>query len=432
MTKMKKSNYSDLNEVIYGAQLENGLSIFMHPRIDYHKTYAVMATEYGSIDLTFKHLGEKDYVTSPQGVAHFLEHKLFEKEMGDVIDSFTENGAYVNAFTSYTQTAYYFSGADLFHDNLNLLLDFVQSPYFDEESVEKEKPIIAQEILMYDDSPEWKIQELLLKSLYPKHPIRYDIAGTVDSIQTISAQTLYDCYTTFYHPKNMTLVISGHFDVNETLAWIERNQSQKKFMSLAGIERHFPTEDLAQIRHQSSLEMEVERPQILLGVRGNQPHPAGREALRWQLMIQLALELLFGPTSTHYEHWYRHQVIDQSFSYSYQFNRSYDYLSIGGQTSQPGTLAEGIREILVYAGQDENMTEEHLTTIVRRLRGQLIHSLNSLEYIALSFLELKEEGTTLFDQLAILSDIHLEDIQQAITQYVDEDLMSLATILPRS
>lgn len=413
------------------TRLANGLRIVMHPRTDFHKTYAVFGTDYGSIDLTFTPIGSEQWVTSPQGVAHFLEHKLFEKKSGDVMDIYAQNGAQVNAFTTYTQTAYYFSGTDLFKDNLNLLLNFVQTPYFTEKLVEKEKPIIAQEILMYDDAPEWKVQEILLQCLYPEHPIRYDIAGTVASIQDIDSQTLYQCYETFYHPQNMTLIISGNFDASQTLDWIMANQSQKEFVPFTGIKRYFPQENLSHIQFEQSMTMDINSPQILLGVRGDKHHLKGREALKYQITMSLALEMLFGPTSSHYEQWYLENLIDYSFGYSYHFDRSYDYLSVGSQTEKPEYLTENIRRVLLSAAGDENMTSEHLATVLRRIKGKFIKSLNSLEFIALSFLKQSEAGATVFDQLDLMQEITLDEIRSTIDSYVNEDLMSCATILPQ-
>lgn len=422
--------YSHVDEKVYRTQLSNGLTVIMHQRPDYYKSFAVLATDYGSIDLSFVPPQAKKPVTSPQGVAHFLEHKLFEKEVGDVMDIFAERGAQVNAFTSYTQTAYYFSATSHFYENLILLLDFVQEPYFTEKSVEAEKPIIAQEILMYDDSADWKIQEILLQSLYPHHPIRYDIAGTVNSIQAITAKTLEKCHQTFYHPENMTLIISGNFDREKAKTLILKNQAAKNITKQGSIKRLFSDEDFSHVNHYAEKEMDVDRSQILLGIRGSQHHLKGRAALKCQWTLNLGLELLFGQTSSHYADWYQQGLIDHSFGYAYHFDRSYDYISIGSQTKQPEVLAEKIKQVLFNVDTDENLYVKHLETIQRRMRGQLIHSLNSLEFIALSFLKLNQPNAMIFDQLTIINDITLADIVKLLHDFVQEERLSCAVIKP--
>ncbi|WP_010093319.1 EF-P 5-aminopentanol modification-associated protein YfmH [Ornithinibacillus scapharcae] len=203
---MSKKQYNHIQETLYQEKLDNGLTVFLLPRPQMSKTYAIFSTNYGSIDRTFVPIGETDKITVPDGIAHFLEHKLFEKEDRDVFADFGKQGASANAYTSFTKTAYLFSATTNIEENVKTLLDFVQDPYFSEKSVEKEKGIIGQEIKMYDDQPDWQSFMGTLKGLFKETPVNIDIAGTVESISKITKDDLYTCYHTFYHPENMVFL----------------------------------------------------------------------------------------------------------------------------------------------------------------------------------------------------------------------------------
>ncbi len=255
---MNKKVYSTLNEKLYTEVLDNGLTVFILPKREFHKTYGLFSTNYGSIDNEFAYQGEKRKKV-PDGIAHFLEHKMFEKKEGDIFQEFGRLGASANAFTSFTKTSYLFSATDHIKDNLLTLLDFVQAPYFTPETVEKEKGIIAQEIQMYQDNPDWQLFFGLLQNLYPKHPLHIDIAGTVNSIDKITADDLYECYQTFYHPSNMILFVVGNIDPQETMSWVKNNQAEKNFTDIREIYRYFPQETTFDINSYSSKTMSVSR-----------------------------------------------------------------------------------------------------------------------------------------------------------------------------
>ncbi|MDP4170520.1 MAG: pitrilysin family protein, partial [Bacillota bacterium] len=200
---MESLMFEQLQEELYFEKMSNGLHVYILPKKGFNKTYATFTTKYGSVDNTFVPLGKEEFVKVPDGIAHFLEHKLFEKEDGDVFQQFSRQGASANAFTSFTRTAYLFSSTSSVEKNLETLIDFVQDPYFTEKTVEKEKGIIGQEITMYDDNPDWRLYFGLIQNLYKNHPVKIDIAGTIESISHITKDWLYECYHTFYHPSNM-------------------------------------------------------------------------------------------------------------------------------------------------------------------------------------------------------------------------------------
>lgn len=428
---MEIKRYEQLDEVLYTDKLDNGLSIKLLPKKGFHKTFALFSTDYGSIDNEFIPLGGNARVQVPDGIAHFLEHKLFEKEEGDVFQVFGKYGASANAFTSFSKTAYLFSSTNRIKESLETLLDFVQEPYFTDKTVEKEKGIIAQEIRMYDDSPDWRLLFGLLENLYPNHPANTDIAGTVESIQQITSELLYTCYRTFYHPGNMTLTVIGNIDPEEVHGWIQANQSKKEFPSFTAIQRFLPeskTEDVEPFR---SIEMPVNRSKAIVGIKGTQPHKEDASDLRFRIGMDFLLKMLFGPTSANYLKLYDSGLIDDSFSYEFSFERSFDFVSVGGDTKDPDGLTEVLKEILLSAKNSPEMTEENFELVKKRSIGQMLQAMNSIEYLAHQFIEADYGEANVFDIVPIMEDITLEELQELADRYMKAPALSAFHILPR-
>lgn len=428
---MKRIDYDQLQETVYTETLANGLTVTLLPKNDFYKTYALFTTDYGSIDNTFIPLGGEDLITVPDGIAHFLEHKLFEKEDGDVFQKFGKLGASANAFTSFTQTSYLFSSTENVKESLLTLIDFVQDPYFTEETVNKEKGIIAQEIQMYEDEPDWRLFFGILSNLYPKHPLHIDIAGTVDSIMDITPEYLYQCYNTFYHPSNMNLFVVGSLDPEEMMQLIKENQEAKTFEKPEKITRHFPEETVADIVKESSISMPVNRPKSILGVKGISEVPFGREGLVLKTKMNVLLRLLFGSTSQNYLELYDSGLIDDSFSYEYNIDRSFHFLEVGSDTKDPETFDLKIRELLLTAKDSKELTEEHLLLIKKRMIGQHLQSLNSLEYIANQYSQQLFGEAALFDMVPIIENIRLEELRDLAAEFMVEEHMSTFTIWPK-
>ncbi|MER2040203.1 EF-P 5-aminopentanol modification-associated protein YfmH [Desemzia incerta] len=428
---MKRIDYDQLQETVYTETLANGLTVTLLPKNDFYKTYALFTTDYGSIDNTFIPLGGEDLLTVPDGIAHFLEHKLFEKEDGDVFQKFGKLGASANAFTSFTQTSYLFSSTENVKESLLTLIDFVQDPYFTEETVNKEKGIIAQEIQMYEDEPDWRLFFGILSNLYPKHPLHIDIAGTVDSIMDITPEYLYQCYNTFYHPSNMNLFVVGNLDPEEMMQLIKENQEAKTFEKPEKITRHFPEETVADIVKESSISMPVNRPKSILGVKGINEVPFGREGLVLKTKMNVLLRLLFGSTSQNYLELYDNGLIDDSFSYEYNIDRSFHFLEVGSDTKDPETFDRKIRELLLTAKDSKELTEEHLLLIKKRMIGQHLQSLNSLEYIANQYSQQLFGEAALFDMVPIIENIRLEELRDLAAEFMVEEHMSTFTIWPK-
>ncbi|MDN6292028.1 MAG: insulinase family protein [Tetragenococcus halophilus] len=428
---MNKKVYSTLNEKLYTEVLDNGLTVFILPKREFHKTYGLFSTNYGSIDNEFAYQGEKRKKV-PDGIAHFLEHKMFEKKEGDIFQEFGRLGASANAFTSFTKTSYLFSATDHIKDNLLTLLDFVQAPYFTPETVEKEKGIIAQEIQMYQDNPDWQLFFGLLQNLYPKHPLHIDIAGTVNSIDKITADDLYECYQTFYHPSNMILFVVGNIDPQETMSWVKNNQAEKNFTDIREIYRYFPQETTFYINSYSSKTMSVSRPKATLGVRGFQENlPKGDKAqLRFRTAMNLLLQLLLGNTSKNYLRLYQEGIIDDSFGFDFSLERSFHMADFSSDTGRPEEFLQEIEDILLNFANEEEVNEENLERLKKKMLGKYFQSLNSLEFIANQFTQDLFGTLTLFDLPEIIRSIQLQDCLDAGNYLLKKEAMARFCLKP--
>lgn len=281
---------------------------------------------------------------------------MFEKEDGDVFQQFSEAGASANAFTSFTRTAYLFSATDHIYKSTETLLNFVQEPYFTEQTVNKEKGIIGQEITMYDDQPDWRLYFGAIENMYHNHPVKIDIAGTIESIDKITAEHLYTCYNTFYHPSNMLLFVVGAIDPTEMMAFIEKNQSEKEFPEPTPIERHFEEEPKEVAIKERELTMDVQKPKVYVGLKAKETELSGEEMLKHELSIQIALECLFGRASNFYTDVYENGLIDETFAYDFSLEKGYGFALIGSDSSQPDQLAEKIKNEINNA--QSNLTAE--------------------------------------------------------------------------
>ncbi|MDT2632612.1 pitrilysin family protein [Enterococcus hirae] len=421
---MNKTEYDQINETLYHEVLPNGLTVYLLPKNDYHKTYGLFSTNYGSIDNEFIPYGSDKKIKVPDGIAHFLEHKLFEKEDGDVFQLFGQQGASANAFTSFTKTSYLFSTTDQVEKNLTTLLDFVQAPYFTEETVNKEKGIIGQEIQMYEDDPNWRMFFGILNNLYPEHPLHIDIAGTVESIEAITADDLYTCYRTFYQPSNMVLFVVGKLEPEKLMELIRTNQNAKDFPPAQKIERYFPDNN-GDIIAKSSMRSAITRDKFVLGIKGLDVLPAeGKELLRYKTALNLLFQLLLGNTSQNYLKMYNDGLIDDTFGFEFSLDREFHFADFSGDTDQPEKAAEKVKEILLHFEEDQELSEENLTLLKKKMLGQYFQTLNSLEYIANQFTQSLFGDQTLFDLPEIIESIQLADVLKVGRSFIKEEAFS--------
>lgn len=427
---MNNLHFDQIDETLYHEQLDNGLDVYILPKKGFSKTYATFTTKYGSIDNRFMPQGAGELISVPDGIAHFLEHKMFEKEEGDIFQQFSTQGASANAFTSFTRTAYLFSATGQVKENVQTLLDFVQSPYFTEKTVEKEKGIIGQEITMYDDLADWRLYFGLIENMYQNHPVKIDIAGTIDSISHITAEHLYTCYNTFYHPSNMVLFIVGAAEPEEMMALVRDNQSKKEFPPQQGITRHYPDEPKEAVIKERSLQMSVQKPKVLVGMKPTVTDLSGSEMLKHELAMQLALELLFGRTSDFYHNAYENDLIDESYSYEFSLEQGFGYAMVGSDSNEPEKLAGEIASTIERASEMWPFGAEDLDRVRRKKIGTFLRALNSPEYIANQFTRYKFNGMDLFEVVPVLEEMEVADLQEAFASISGNDQRTIFTILP--
>lgn len=429
---MEKISFEQLQEELFYEKLPNGLSVYILPKKGFNKTYATFTTKYGSIDNHFKPLDKDELVKVPDGIAHFLEHKLFEKEDGDVFQQFSRQGASANAFTSFTRTAYLFSSTSDVERNLETLIDFVQEPYFTEKTVEKEKGIIGQEITMYDDNPDWRLYFGLIQNLYKNHPVKIDIAGTIESISHITKDMLYECYQTFYHPSNMLLFIVGAIEPKAIMDFVKSNQSEKEFLDAAEIQRQFEEEPLNVATEKQVLEMNVQTSKCLVGIKALHVNQTGDELLKNELTMNVLLDLLFGKSSDNYNRLYSEGLIDDTFSYDYTQELGFGFAMVGGDTDQPDKLAESLKEMLGEAKNGKVFDEEQLARVKKKKIGSFLRAVNSPEYIANQFTRYAFNDMNLFDVVPMLEKIKLEDVQSIASEVISEERYSVCQVVPKN
>ncbi|PLR77702.1 peptidase M16 [Bacillus sp. V3-13] len=429
---MKKIKFDQLQEELFHEKLENGLNVYILPKPGFNKTYATFTTNYGSIDNHFQPLDKNEMVKVPDGIAHFLEHKLFEKADGDVFQQFSRQGASANAFTSFTRTAYLFSSTSNVEENLETLIDFVQDPYFTEKTVEKEKGIIGQEITMYDDNPDWRLYFGLIQNLYKNHPVKIDIAGTIESISEITKDMLYECYETFYHPSNMLLFVTGPVDPERIMNQVKENQAKKQYDDQPEIKRQFAEEPAEAAVKKQVLKMNVQTSKCLFGIKAPDPNESGAELLKNELTVNVILDILFSKSSEHYSELYNEGLIDETFSYDYTQEQGFGFAMVGGDTNDPDRLAERIADILAEGKRGAFFKEDNLGRAKKKKIGSFLRAVNSPEYIANQFTRYAFNDMNLFDVVPTLESISLEDVKAAANRFISDDRFSVCQVVPKN
>ncbi|MDW4372480.1 pitrilysin family protein [Staphylococcus saprophyticus] len=411
---MRENYYEQIDERVFEAELNNGLKLFIIPKKGFQKTFVTYTTKFGSLDNKFKPHGSDTFVTVPDGVAHFLEHKLFENddESEDLFTAFAEDNAQVNAFTSFDRTSYLFSATDHVERNIKRLLTMVESPYFTKETVDKEKGIIAEEIKMYQEQPGYKLMFNTLKAMYDTHPIRVDIAGSVESIYEITKDDLYLCYETFYHPSNMLLFVVGDVDVANIYDVVATHENQRDKEAQPQIVRD-PLIEKATVNESKVTEtMKLQSPRLMLGFKNN-PLVDEPDAsfVKRDLEMTLFYEMLFGEETDFYQSLLNEDLIDETFGYQFVLEPTYSFSVITSATQYPDKLkALLLTEIENNQGQLND--EEAFSLLKKQFIGEFISGLNAPEYIANQYTKLYFEGVSLFDLLEIVESITLESVNE--------------------
>ncbi|HFI0105923.1 TPA: M16 family metallopeptidase [Streptococcus suis] len=426
--KLLEKKYPYMKETVYYAKLDNGLTVVLLPKMDFHETYGVITANFGALH-THLLLEDGRDIAYPAGIAHFLEHKLFENEdEEDVMNEFAKFGASANAYTSFGQTSYLFSTTQEVLPALSLLQSFVRQPYFTDENVAREQGIIEQEIEMYQDDVDYRLFTGILGSLYPQTPLAHDIAGTVESIGHITAEDLYDNFDLFYHPSNMTLFMIGHFDLDQVWQQISSYQTAQLDESKSKFEVK-PIEKLPIIQYRTE-EFEVSTPKLAVGLRGNDVFER-EEIQKYRLCLQLLFAMLFGWTSKRYQSLYEQGKIDSSFQFQLEVTSDYHYLVISGDTQEPITLSSMLMKAVRNFERDEDINENHLHLLKNEMYGDFIRSLNSLEFTASHFVAQYSDVENIFDLPQMIQELQLDDIREAGRRFISNCDMTDFTIFPK-
>ena len=414
---------SSIGESYVKATHKSGLKIYVMEKPQYSSAFAIFGTKYGSIDTCFsKNGGEK--ISVPEGIAHFLEHKLFESEDGDAFSRFAKTGASANAFTSFDRTCYLFSCSDKFYENLGILLDFVQSPYFTEETVKKEQGIIGQEIRMYDDSPAWRVMFNMLLNMYKCHPVRIDIAGTVESIAKIDYELLYKCYETFYNPSNMFVCIVGNVDTETVLKQINSAIKQSQPVT---IEREEFKEEKGVVKNYVEQQLAVALPMFCLGFKQDIRTP--ERSLKTKICMAILLEIICGECSPLYARLVNEGLINDEFSSEYFTGFGYASMIFSGESANPKRVAECIYEEIERIKAD-GIDKKLFSAIKSGMYGDAIRRFNSVEGLTMQFTDCAISDYDLFDEIKLLKGMTVESVYKRLEHFNKESSV-LSVISPK-
>lgn len=423
---MEKIYYQTLKETLYHEQMENGLEVYLLPKYGFEKTYGLFSTCFGSIDTTFVPLGRSEMIKVEDGIAHFLEHKMFDMKDGDASDKFASLGASSNAFTSSSRTAYLFSTTSHEQQCVELLLDFVQSLDITDESVEKEKGIICQEIKMYDDDPDWRVYFGSIENLYHIHPVKIDIAGTCESVQQTYKDMLELCYQTFYHPSNMMLFIVGNINPEKMMSVIKNNQANKSFPKANIIQRMTYDEPKTVAVKEKIETMQVEMNKIIISIKVNNIINDPISKIKRELSFNILFDLLFSKSSPLYNEWLSKEIINESFSANFTQERDYAFIQMGGDQDNYQILYETLMDFIRHIDQIE-IDREDFERIKRKNIGNLINTFNSPESIANLFSRYYFEEIDAMALVDYISQITIDDIKDTY-QYFDNEMTSVFVV----
>ena len=426
MTKVvfEEKYYPAVKEMVYRTRLANGLTVALLPKKEFKEVYGSVTVQFGSVDMLVTEV-DGDVKQYPAGIAHFLEHKLFEREdSSDLMSAFTSLGADSNAFTSFTKTSYLFSATDHFLENLDLLDELVTSEHFTEGSILREQDIIQQEREMYQDDPDSCLFFSTLANLYPGTPLSTDIVGSEKSISQINLTKLQENFTKFYKPVNMSLFLVGNFDVEQVQDYFERKELKDLDVQEVVREKFV----LQAVKQTDSMRMEVSSPKLAIGIRGKR-EIAEADCYRHHVLLKLLFAMMFGWTSDRFQKLYESGKIDASLSLEIEVTSRFHFVMLTMDTKEPVALSHQFRKAIRNFTKDLDITEDHLDIIKREMFGEFFSSMNSLEFIATQY-DAFEHGETIFDLPKILQEITLEDVLEVGHHLIDEGDIVDFTIFP--
>ena len=422
---MKVIESLKVKEKVYIEKLENGLTVMIIPKKDVKQKYIIWGTKYGSNDSKFVVPGENEPIEVPQGVAHFLEHKMFEQENGtNSLDTLTSLGVNANAYTTNDHTAYLFKGIDNFYEALDELMDYVQHPYFTDENVEKEKGIIGQEIMMYDDSPQWKLYMNTLTAMYHNHPIKIDTAGSIETISHIDKDVLYKCYNTFYNPSNMIFVACGDFVPEEFLEEVKKRLIDTK--GNGEIKRIYPEEPEEIVKKREEKQMQVSVPFYCIGLK-LKPATNNEEMVKRQIANQIILDILCGKSSKLYNKLYDAGTLFAPPDLEDEEHKDYAFIMMSGVTPDPDKVYKEITSEIETL-KAEGIEKSDFERIKKNTYGEYVREYEDVETMGRNFLADAIKGINNFDYLEAIESINLEYTEQILKDLFNEEKMVLSII----
>ena len=419
--KTELVKYEKADGAYYRIKHPSGLTIFYYPLPGKSKSAAMIATKFGSNNRSFRKSGSDEWVTVPDGIAHFLEHKLFEGPEGSAFDFYAKTGAKANAYTSNDRTAYYFVTADHFYESLEILIRFVKNPYFTAENVEKEKGIIGQEIKMYEDDSVWCGYLALTKALYKEHPVRVDIAGTTQTISKITDTMLYDCYGTFYNNSNLSLFIAGDLDMDKILSVCDKMLPIEEKVR---IEQSFPQEAAEVFQSRVEISMDISRPQFFIGIKDPDVDPL---TPRHEICVKLLVDCLFGESSNFYKELYRSGLINAEFSAGYECGVGYGFVLCNGESDAPDKVFDKVEEI-VSGFSESSIDEKTFLRLRNAYYGDMLRGLDGAGTLNNRFLQYRLLDGDVFSPLRALEEITTAEIIQTGRALLRKDRMALSVV----
>ena len=421
---MNKIENAKIKEVCYEEVLPNGLRVMIIPKKGIEKKYIIWATRFGSIDNTFIDQESGEKVNVPDGIAHFLEHKMFEQKNGvDSLYKLMALGIDANAYTTNDHTAYLFECTENFYPALDELMDYVQHPYFTDENVEKEKGIIGQEIMMYDDYPEWKVYLNALEAMYHEHPVKLDITGTIETISHIDKEILYKCYNTFYNPSNMAMVLCGDFEPKKLLEEVKKRLIDKK--ANGEIKRIYPEEPESIVQEKIEQKMDVSEPLFTIGIKDKISNE--KDKVKKHIAIEIILNILLGKSSRLYQALYNEGILFGTPGFDYEFARGYAHVLITGQSKKPEEVYEKFKEE-VRKLKENGIDENEFERIKKMIYGGYVKEYDEPGDIARMFLADYFKGINSFEYLEEISTINKQYVEQILNEAFDEKRMVISVI----
>ena len=426
MLNLKEVKSERLGDSYYVLEHKSGLTVKLYPKRGHNSTYAIFGTKFGSINTKFKFTEKNEIVTVPDGIAHYLEHKLFESEDGDAFKKYAKTGASANAYTSFDMTGYLFSCTENFEESLKILIELVQTPYFTDETVKKEQGIIGQEIKMYQDDPSWRVMFNLYRAMFHEHPVKVEIAGSVESIAKINPDNLYDCYNHFYNLNNMALCIAGKIDLDSTVKLIDSLVKPSKTSNIP--ESIFPDEPYKIVKNRVVEHLPVSIPNFQIGFK--EEYTGGRLTDEDMAQTSIILYTLAAKSSDLYKELLDKNLINESFGYEYFEGPGYSAVMFAGEAREPDKINEVlIKHVRIL--KENGVKSQDFELAKKALYGKAVRMFNSAENVADTMLALGFAGREIFSSVESIAKASLDDVNKRLQKQLDINNSAISIILPK-